>query len=140
MRALSHCAVAAVLLLGLAGCGRKVEPAGSSLNREKARQVAQAASYLVRGEALSVAATGSMRPTLDGNAFIVLERCELGQVRIGDIVVRKIGANQVVHRVVADGPVTQGDANEAPDAGVVTAETFTGRVVCIIYANKNGGD
>lgn len=128
-----------LLLLLLAGCSKSVEPPSSSVSQETARRAATAVAMLTKGKVCSVAPTGSMRPTFDANAFIVLEQTDISAVRVGDIVVRRDGERLIVHRVVRieDGlPVTRGDANSSDDPGFVVRSSFEGRVVAVVYFDR----
>ena len=137
MRARSFICSSVCILIVLAGCAPKREPAGSSLPEPKARQVAQAVAFMVGGGSVyDVADTGSMEPTLDGRSFVVTERCRVEDLHVGDIVVRAMPIGNVVHRVWAVAPVrTLGDANDSADAGAVDQAGLRGRVVCVVYGS-----
>lgn len=132
--------IAAVALI-LSGCSKGPQPAKSSLNEVKTKQAAIAVALLAGGQVCAVAPTGSMRPTFDSNAMLVMEPVTLSSVHTGDIIVRTDGIDGrlIVHRVVrvdASGAVTRGDANDADDAGVVDDTKLKGRVVAIVYGAR----
>lgn len=83
--------------------------------------------------------SGSMSPDMPTGAAIVVAPVNPGEVRPGDVITFRSASNQdllITHRVVeADidaggNPVfiTKGDANDAPDAAIVTADRLLGRV------------
>lgn len=78
--------------------------------------------------------TGSMRPTLDWGAYVVIERTS--NVSIGDISLYTNDLGQsVAHRIVGeqgDCWILKGDNNVYPDLPALKTE-ITGKVVAIIY-------
>lgn len=121
----------------LSGCA-KPEAASSSVPKETAKLAAQSVALLTGGRVCSVAPTGSMVPTFDANAYLVVESVDIGRVRVGDIVVRTDGddGRLIVHRVssvTAAGLVTRGDANTSDDPGLVDQVKLYGRVIAVIY-------
>lgn len=133
--------VVCLLSLVLAGCAYSVGPAATStLSRGEARDMARAAAATARAEVLSVAATGSMRPVLDANAQLVVERCDFAAIQQGDIVLYSDASGRlVVHRVIRWSMgewVLAGDANGRIDSVELTRENFRGRVCAIIYGRR----
>jgi len=84
------------------------------------------------GYGAAVVLTGSMEPTIMTDDLIIVAAS--GDYAEGDVVVYQNGPMLVVHRIVELGPdtvITQGDANNAPDAPV-RKEMIKGEVVgCI---------
>ena len=79
-----------------------------------------------------------MVPALDHRTIIVYEKCEINDIAIGDIIVRRReDGKSVIHRVVAlnKGPITRGDANSSNDIGYVTDSNLIGRVFATVTAN-----
>lgn len=81
--------------------------------------------------------TGSMEPALDAGGVAFLDRVPAKDMRVGDIMTftRAGTRQQVTHRVIAvtataDGPqfITEGDANDGPDAWRVTPKQVVGKV------------
>lgn len=71
------------------------------------------------GYGAAVVLSGSMEPTLSVDDLIIVR--EEDNYQVGDIVVYQDGGTLIVHRIVsADGDtiVTQGDANNVPDAAI----------------------
>ena len=71
------------------------------------------------GVGASVILSGSMEPTLRVNDLVFIRRADCYQV--GDVVVYQSGNMPVIHRLIAlegDMALTQGDANNVPDAPV----------------------
>jgi len=82
--------------------------------------------------------TGSMEPALPAGAVVVSHAQE--DYAVGDIISFRQEGAVVTHRVVektAEGYRTAGDANSAPDEGVVADEAVLGRVVlCLPWAGR----
>lgn len=81
----------------------------------------------------AVILSGSMEPALQVNDLIVTRA--QADYAVGDVITFRSDASLVTHRIVgetAEGFVTQGDANNAPDAGAVPAAQIMGRVVARI--------
>lgn len=84
-----------------------------------------------------VVLSGSMEPAISTGDAVLVERVDPATVEAGDVVTfTDGGATPVTHRVVEvrEGEfgrqfVTQGDANEDPDPGVVTEGELVGRVM-----------
>ena len=85
--------------------------------------------------------TGSMSPVFDSGDLIIIQNTEKDDAfEVGDIICFHSGNSYVTHRVKeltqsSDGGVayiTQGDANNAPDAGMVLPEQVLG-VYCAHY-------
>lgn len=85
------------------------------------------------GYSTAVVVSGSMEPALSVDDLIVIHRQP--DYATGDIITYRSGDNLVTHRIVeetADGFVTQGDANNAPDAQPVDPQDVQGKVVANI--------
>jgi len=93
-------------------------------------------SGLFRFYPLSIA-TGSMSPHIHVGDFVIVERLDdegIAELEEGDVLVFEMTGRVIVHRIVAVGMgthgqptfVTQGDANNAPDAWVVEKEEVIG--------------
>ena len=87
----------------------------------------------VLGFKTAVVLTGSMSGTIEPNDLIVTRRQK--SYSVGDIITYSSGGTPVTHRITekkADGFITRGDANNAPDAETVKPEMIIGRVVLIL--------
>lgn len=85
------------------------------------------------GYSTAVVVSGSMEPALSVDDLIVLHRQT--DYAPGDIITYRNGDNLVTHRIVEKTPkgfVTQGDANNAPDAQPVCLGDVQGKVVANI--------
>lgn len=84
------------------------------------------------GYGMAVVLTGSMEPAIMADDVIIVK--DTGDYQMDDVVVYQNGHMLVVHRIVDMGPdtvITQGDANNAPDAPV-RKEMIKGEVIgCI---------
>lgn len=81
------------------------------------------------GYGAAVVLTGSMEPTIMEDDLIIVAAS--GDYAVGDVVVYQDGPMLVVHRVIKlepDTVITQGDANNAPDAPV-RKEMIKGEVI-----------
>lgn len=67
-------AITCVLLIG---CGQPKPSTNSSLDRKQTERVAGAAAYAIGGTMCRIAATGSMEPILNGDVYVVIEKCTL---------------------------------------------------------------
>lgn len=88
------------------------------------------ATPTVFGFTTAVVLSGSMEPVLSVDDLIVIQT--RSGYAPGDIVTYESGSNLVTHRIVdttADGFITQGDANNAPDAQPVAPDCIVGKVV-----------
>jgi signal peptidase len=97
-----------------------------------ARRLAGNAMPMPFGVGLSVVLSGSMEPTLSVNDLVVIREAESYQV--GDVVVFQERYNLVIHRLVSidgDTAVTQGDANNTPDAPIELSQ-IKGKLVAHI--------
>lgn len=84
------------------------------------------------GYGSAVVLTGSMEPTIRIDDLIIVSESE--SYEEGDVVVYQNGSMLIVHRIVEMGPdtvITQGDANNAPDAPV-RKEMIKGEVIAVI--------
>ena len=92
--------------------------------------------------------SGSMSPAMPAGAAIVVAPAAAGSVEAGDVITYRSAANRgllVTHRVAevtedTNGKLafrTKGDANEEPDAGLVTPDRLLGRVAFSVpYAGR----
>ena len=127
------------LTLLLAACSPKRDSAPtSSLSKEQAKLVATAAKMLIPESGIcSVAATHSMLPEFDSNAFLVVEKRGYGEVSVGDIIAYQNNGLVIVHKAVRKtdrGWIVRGVANDAEDPTPVTVDNFYGRVAVIIFS------
>lgn len=77
--------------------------------------------------------SGSMEPAISPGDVVIVDAS--AAVAVGDVITFRDGSIPTTHRVVAvqDGAfVTQGDANEDPDAALVAPESVLGQVVLTI--------
>lgn len=84
--------------------------------------------------------TGSMEPTYPVGSLIYVKKVDPNQLRVQDVITFSLTSNTVVtHRIVEVVPDetnprlvrfrTQGDANNAPDASLVSPSNIIGKVV-----------
>lgn len=110
----------------------------SSVSRENAVSLAQLAASTVGGQVFTVAASGSMKPTLDENSIVTIETVPFSDLRQGDIVIyRNRHGIPIIHRLYAQvngGWCVLGDNNAAIDRESVTAGNIVGRVCAIFYS------
>lgn len=113
--------------------------------------VVQAAPAVVGGDTSYVVLSGSMEPAISPGDVVIVQDTTVSAVGVGDVVTFGTGSETpTTHRVVdvveQDGQTTlrtKGDANEDPDAGVVTAEQLRGEVILVLpligYVVQFGG-
>jgi len=84
----------------------------------------------------SAVAGGSMSPALHLGDMVIIAKVSPDTVREGDIIEFRLGEVMVIHRVIdieesggAKQFITQGDANDNPDATPVSPEQVKGRVM-----------
>lgn len=91
---------------------------------------------------LYVVMSGSMEPNIStGSVCFVNQNVEFEAIREGDVIAFKNGMETMItHRVIKvekEGILTQGDANESPDYGLVTPENYVGKTIgsipCVGY-------
>lgn len=89
----------------------------------------------------AVIATGSMEPELEIGDVVIISEPAADDLQIGDIIAFEKDGALVIHRLAEineeDGEtvyITKGDANNANDAGSITAEDIAGKVVFTIPA------
>lgn len=135
-------AVASAGAVLASGCSSTVSTATaprSSVSREKALSLAQVTASTVGGQVFTVAATGSMKPTLDESSVVTVERVAFAALRQGDIVIyRNAAGRPIIHRLYeARGTswLVLGDNNGSIDPEAVTAQNFVGRVCAIFYTS-----
>lgn len=131
---------AACALAWSSGCatstGAHVAPS-SSVPRDRALRLAQLTAASVGGQVFAVAATGSMKPTLDECSIVAVEKTAFDELRTGDIVIyRSRTGVPIIHRLYTLQGQTWlvlGDNNAAIDPEAVTAGNLVGRVCAIFY-------
>ena len=134
-------AIAIGVLLITPSCVPTKPAPTSSISDVRSRLLAKQVGILSENENVFHMASESMRPTLDTNSYIVVEKITaLKDLKVGDIVVfkdNKLG-NDVVHRVVGVGEyiTTRGDNNNQNDEQKTKLVDIKGRVFCIIYGAK----
>ena len=111
----------------------------SNVSRESALTMAQFTASAVGGRVFTVAATGSMKPTLDENSIVTVETVNFATLRQGDIVIYRsaVGA-PIIHRLYeqhGDCWLVLGDNNPSIDREAVTQTNFLGRVCAIFYTS-----
>ena len=136
-----RCTITSLILacILMSGCGQPKPSTNSSLDRKQTERVASAAAFAMRGTVCRIAATGSMEPVLNGNSYVVIEKCTLKDIGIGDIIAyTQSDGRNIVHRVIETGAElwTRGDANNTNDPEKVTNSNLMGRVVVIVYGQK----
>ena len=89
--------------------------------------------YITKGYISAIIGSGSMKPTLSVNDMLIAKGDTAYQV--GDIVIYvSTHGNLITHRVVdvlGDGYITQGDANNTPDAEI-SNQRLLGKVVLVL--------
>ena len=99
------------------------------------------AAHIPGARVFTVMATGSMRPTFDEKAFLVVEPTPYEKLQIGDVITfihPKLGA-PIVHRIFekrGESFWTKGDYNARPDNEYVTRSNYGMRVVAVIYGRE----
>jgi signal peptidase I len=92
-----------------------------------------------------VGATGSMRPAYDFADLVDLEPVPFADLKVGDVVLRRIGAyREVMHRIVYIGVagnggtfmVTKGDNVPKPDPSFMDEGDYLGRIKLIRKAGN----
>ncbi len=99
------------------------------------------AAHIPGARVFTVMATGSMRPTFDEKAFLVVEPTPFDELKVGDVITflhPKMGA-PIVHRIFekrGESFWTKGDYNARPDNEYVTRGNYGMRVVAVIYGRE----
>lgn len=105
---------------------------GLAVTPQQALRAARAAADTLPGSrVIGVLPTGSMRPTFDERALLVVTPAPFGDLRAGDVVVFRTSTGNVAHRIAWRAPrylVTKGDANHYQDPARVLPEQVLGRV------------
>lgn len=114
----------------------------SSVSRDSAMALAQLTARSVGGSVFTIAATGSMKPTLDETSVVAVEPVKFTVLRQGDIVIYRssVGA-PIIHRLYeqrGDRWLVLGDNNGSIDREAVTQNNFLGRVCAIFYTSSEG--
>lgn len=100
------------------------------------------AAHIPGARVFTVMATGSMRPTFDEKAFLVVEPTPYEKLQVGDVITflhPKMGA-PIVHRIFekrGEAFWTKGDYNARPDNEYVTRDNYGMRVVAVIYGRED---
>lgn len=136
-------ALAAVGVLAmLSGCSTAPQASSaprSSVSRDHALSLANLTARTVGGEVFTVAATGSMKPTLDESSVVTIERVSFAELRRGDIIIYKSSAGvPIIHRLYeqhGERWLVLGDNNSTIDTEAVTSRNFVGRVCAIFYTS-----
>lgn len=114
----------------------------SSVPRENAMALAQFTAASVGGQVFTVAATGSMKPTLDESSVVTVEKVNFVNLRQGDIVIyRSASGAPIIHRLYEQQTgrwLVLGDNNGTIDREAVTSENLIGRVCAIFYTSSGG--
>lgn len=89
--------------------------------------------------------TGSMKPTISEQQFVIVEKYHSQVVKVGEVIMFKHNGGNVIHRVVerkADGTgviidteytyITKGDNNEEKDTYGVTSDQIVGVVKQVV--------
>ena len=89
--------------------------------------------------------TGSMKPTLDENSYVLVRDLPFSDLKVGDIVVyrargRLDGYTLIAHRIVrmssgGSALVVRGDANREEDYQIVVEADYVGRVIGWVAKN-----
>lgn len=87
------------------------------------------------GYTVRLVISGSMEPEIKINSISVIQKCDISEVKEGDIVCFSYGSD-IIHRVINVFNVdnhtilhTKGDANEVPDSIEISSDMFVGKVV-----------
>lgn len=80
--------------------------------------------------------SGSMVPELYKGDIVVVKKCNINDVNVGDIIEYKMNEKRIIHRIIEKKQTngvfymkTKGDHNEIPDKEYVTEEHFEGKVI-----------
>ena len=140
LQALAGGLVMAVCLLS-AGCSTPSSSSAprSNVSREHALSLAKMTANTVGGQVFTIAATGSMKPTLDESSVVTIETVPFQSLRKGDIVIyRNRAGSPVIHRLFEQHGsrwLVLGDNNGAVDRDAVSEQNFVGRVCAIFYTS-----
>lgn len=134
------CVVSALVLSGCSTPPEAGTAPRSSVSRAHALSLAQITASTVGGQVFTIAATGSMKPTLDESSVVTAEKMPFGELRRGDIVIyRSVAGFPIIHRLFehhGESWLVLGDNNGAVDREAVTQENFLGRVCAIFYTSS----
>jgi signal peptidase I len=118
------------------GSSARIAPR-SSVSRDHALSLAQLTATAVGGQVYTIAATGSMKPTLDESSVVTVEKVPFSELRRGDIIIyRSASGGPVIHRLYeqhGDRWLVLGDNNASIDREAVTHSNLLGRVCAIFY-------
>jgi signal peptidase I len=94
------------------------------------------AAYNGKLTPLAIAATDSMRPLIDEDTIVMVEKCPYDQLKVGDIITIQNYEQVMLHRIVKikrAGITTRGDALAFDDPIKTKLETYRGeRAVAVI--------
>lgn len=74
----------------------------SSLSRAQAEKLAWIAARSIGGAAYSVEETHSMEPIIWGNAYLIVEKVSISDIRPGDIILFRRGSLIIVHTCIGN--------------------------------------
>lgn len=79
--------------------------------------------------------TGSMKPLINPGDMVIIKKCSISDIKVGDIVEYSMGDYSIAHRVISiyynageASLITKGDANKATDKNPVTSVQLIGRL------------
>ena len=79
--------------------------------------------------------TGSMEPYMKINGIVIVNKADISDFAVGDVVCFVRAGDAVAHRVIAvtaDGLKTKGDNNPAADAVIVSRDEIIGKCVLVM--------
>ena len=95
--------------------------------------MAVTAVSLLSGIKPAIVLSGSMEPEIPtGSLCLINTDADIDEIQEGDIIAFTSGTMAVTHRVLTvteEGFQTKGDANDAPDLGIVPKQNVTGKTV-----------
>jgi signal peptidase len=79
--------------------------------------------------------TGSMEPSIKPGDLTLIRKCNIDEIKIGDVIEYKLEDYNIVHRVIViynyyeeTVLITKGDANKSPDVSPVTSQQVIGKL------------
>jgi signal peptidase I len=93
---------------------------------------------LVNNYTLRIASSESMEPVVEKGSINVIEKCDIGDIKVGDIVCYKYNGEEILHRVISVDIkkrvlTTKGDNNKYSDNVAISNEILVGRLIKSIY-------
>lgn len=73
--------------------------------------------------------SGSMEPTFSADDLIIVKKCDIDKLKVGDVVTFKEDKKYITHRIsriINGNIITKGDANTIEDDGYVNSKTIQG--------------